>query len=84
MNELEILKRLWISAQKEPVPELHVAPKVLAALNAEPYDDNQIWAWIAGFSAAAALVVGVMAYQTLDLLSDPLQGLVSNFTWIIT
>jgi hypothetical protein len=84
MIEILILKRLWATAQKEAVPDVHVSSSVIAALNAESYDDNQTWAWIASLSTAAALVVGVMAYQTFDQLIDPLQGLVSNFTWIIT
>lgn len=84
MNELDILKRLWITAQKETVPEVNVSSRVIATLNAEPYDDNQAWAWIASLSIAAALVVGIVAYPALDLLTDPLQGLVSNFTWIMT
>jgi hypothetical protein len=84
MNEIAFIKKLGAIAKREPAPEVRVSSAVIAAINAEAYDDDRTWVWMASLSAAAALLIVIPAYQALEILIDPLQGFVGHFTWILT
>jgi hypothetical protein len=84
MNEVEILRKLAAAADKEKIPAVDVSRRVIAQLSAQEDDVSESWIWIAALSSAAALLVGVLAYQALDVWTDPLQAVFYNLRWIMT
>lgn len=83
MNEIDILKRLASAARREEVPHVDVSQRVLASISAPEDEMNRCLAWIAAFSAAAAVPATVVAVQTLEVLSDPLREFFSAFGGIL-
>ena len=84
MNEIEILRKLAISAGKESPPHVDVSRSVLSNLRVEEDDLNSSWAWIAGLSYAGAIPAAVIAYYALDGWMDPLQVMLTSFRWMIS
>ncbi|MFC1834983.1 hypothetical protein ACFL2Q_09635 [Thermodesulfobacteriota bacterium] len=84
MNELQLLKRLATAAAEEEPPRVDVSQRVPAILTAQELDSEAPFLWIAGLSSAAAVVVGVVAYKSLDTWTDPLQTLFLGLTWMMT
>ena len=79
MTELEILRKLASAARREKVPHVDVCQKVLASLNTSEDELNHCLAWIAGLSAAAAVPATILAFQTLEVMSDPLRELFTAY-----
>jgi len=83
MNELDILKKLASAARREEVPHVDVCQRVLAVISAPEDELNRCLAWIAGLSAAAAIPATILAFQTLEVMSDPLREFFSAFGGIL-
>lgn len=83
MNGPEILRRLSAAAAQERVPHVDVTRRVLAGLREREVDSARPLAWVAGFSAAAALPVAVAAVQALHLWTDPLFAFFPVFHWVM-
>ncbi len=83
MTELEILKKLASAARREDVPQVDVCQRVLASLGTPEDELNRCLAWIAGLSAAAAVPAAIVAFQALEVMSDPLRELFSAFGGIV-
>jgi hypothetical protein len=79
MNEVQILRKLASAARREPVPNVCVCNRVLNALDDSGDELDRYLAWIAGFSAAAAVPAGILAVYILEVVTDPVGQLFSVF-----
>jgi hypothetical protein len=83
MTELEILRKLASAARREEVPHVDVCQRVLASISTPEDELNRCLAWIAGLSAAAAVPAAILAFQAVEIMSDPLREFFSAFGGIL-
>lgn len=75
MNEEKVLKKLSERAREEHPPEVDVASRVMAKVHARRMQKRELMSplgWVAVFSAAAAIPVGVAAAITLSTWMHPI------------
>jgi hypothetical protein len=84
MKELDILRKLGAAAAREDVPRVSVRPHFVQVPPAAEDDFNRPLVWIAGLSSAMALPAIILALYALDTWTDPLIGILEDFSWMIS
>jgi hypothetical protein len=82
MDELELIKKMALAADKESVPQVDVSSRVVASIADKEAPDYGPLAWIAGLSATAAVPAAFIAAHSLDMLRDPMVGVLTALKWV--
>ncbi len=82
MNEIEFLRKMAAAAEREPIPDVDVARKVISELTAYEPEVYRPFAWIAGLATAAALPIVFLAVHALSVLNDPFLQIFMMFGWV--
>ena len=83
MNHLERFQTLAQQARLEPAPSLDVTRRVLSRLQSAERAGRVDWILplLTGLSAAAAVVVAVLALDAWNVLASPVAGIFSPLAW---
>jgi hypothetical protein len=86
MKNLTDFERLAAAASKESAPEIDVSKQVVSRIHQllpiPRIEPNPMIAF-AGFSAAAACLVGYLSLQAWDCASDPMISLLTSVTMVM-
>jgi hypothetical protein len=83
MNELDLLKKLSVAAEREDVPQPDVSRRVLAVLREKEEDSFKPLAWVAVLSSAAAIPLAIAALYALETITDPLLNVFYPLRWVM-
>ena len=84
MNDERLIQQLAARARMEAAPGIDVANRVMAILRARHEDtamDPRPLAWVAAFSAAAAVPMAALAVTVWQTWMSPLAAILINGPW---
>ncbi len=82
MDELGLIRKLALAAQKEKVPQVSVCSRVMGSIAEKEAERYGPLVWIAGLSAAAAAPAAFIAARSFDILRDPMMGVLTALKWV--
>ena len=73
MDEIKIIQTLGTASGQEPIPEIDVTDRVMQHVRTCAQPSGSLMWGMTATAAAAAIIVAIMAIQTLNAQPDPVQ-----------